>query len=139
MLLKNFKTVEELAGAIKSLDIVTSVAWKGYHDTSTIVGWSSYTTKEIWYKRIGKLTFVQFDIEGTSDSTSTSFTAPHTHNGDLGLNLPCRIANSGTYAAGFLGIGVSSSTVNFYPAITGGSWTASGTKRIVGQFWYQAA
>ena len=53
MNLTQFKTVEQLAAAIKTLDMVTSVPWTDYSATSTIVGWTSYTTKEIWYKKIG--------------------------------------------------------------------------------------
>ncbi|MHC4196086.1 MAG: hypothetical protein ACYSQZ_09160 [Planctomycetota bacterium] len=36
MNLDEFKTLEQLAAAIKSLDIVTAVSWKDYSATSTI-------------------------------------------------------------------------------------------------------
>ena len=64
--LKQVKTVEQLAALMKTLDMVTSVAWTDYSATSTIVGWSSYTTKSIFYKKIGKLVFVQFVISGVA-------------------------------------------------------------------------
>ena len=137
--LKQVKTVEQLAAAIKSLDMVTSIAWTPYHDTSTIVGWTSYTIKEIWYKKTGKRVDVQFDIEGVSDTTTATFTLPFTHQGELRLVQTIRVVDDGTAGIGYFLLPLSSSLVTCYPAITGGTWTNSGNKYVYGQFWYEIA
>lgn len=138
MNLDEFKTVEQLAAAIKTMDMVTAVPWTDYSATSTIVGWSSYTTKEIYYKKIGKLVFVRFFIRGVSDNTVTTFTLPYSLSSDeTTLQAPIRIMDTGTYAVGLFTLAASSATVNCYPAIIGGTWTNSGDKRVYGHFWYE--
>lgn len=111
--------------------------WTDYSTGSSIVGWSSYTTKDIFYKRNNGTVFVQFNIVGTSNNAATSFTLPQTQSSDVRLNLPVRIRDNGTFAVGYMDLPVSSSTSTFYATIAGGPWTASGTKRIVGEFWYE--
>ena len=135
MELSQFKTVEQLAAAIKSLDMVTSVAWTDYSGTSTIVGWTSYTVKEIWYKKIGKLVFVQFDIEGTSDDTVATFTLPFNKQTDVNEIVTIRVVDDGTAYIGFLSI--SAAIVTCYSDIAAGAWINSGNKYVYGQFWYQ--
>src|SRR5205814_10418940 len=58
-------------------DIYT-VAWMDYSATSTIVVWTSFTSKLIFYKKIGKDVFVQFELTGTSNATTSTFTLPFT-------------------------------------------------------------
>ena len=140
MELSQFKTVEPLAAAIKSLDMVTAVPWTPYHDTSTIVGWTSYTVKEIWYKKIlGKLVFVQFDIGGTSDDTVATFTLPYSQQGDVRLITPERTIDDSAIAIGFYGLAASGSIVTCHPDMAGSAWTNSGIKYVYGQFWYEVA
>ena len=123
-------------------DIYTT-AWTDYSASSTIVGWSSFSTKVIRYKKVGKLVYVGFNLYGTSDSPDTSFTLPYTaantgvHFGSL---LWSAIDNGTTItqACRFF-VTAGSSTVNCYTDMASGAWTASGTKYISGQFWYEAA
>jgi len=119
---------------------IYSTGWTDYSASSTIVGWSSFTTKKIYYKKIGKLCFVMFLLSGTSDSTSVSFTVPFTNNSDIDV----RGALGVTYDNGaFAGTGIFrmysgvSTVACFQEAATG--WTASGTKMVAGQFFYQTA
>lgn len=114
-----------------------STQWTDYSDTSTIVGWSSYTTKEIWYKKIGNLVFVQFHISGTSDAGDASFTLPYSQQGNLQMNLVIRVKNSGTIQIGLAILPISSSTLSCYANLTGAGFTSSGDKYILGQFWYE--
>jgi hypothetical protein len=140
MNLDEFKTLEELAVAIKSLDIVTAIPWTDYSATSTITGWSSYTYKLIYYKKITDLIFVQFYIRGTSDSTSTNFSLPFAQNNDLIVNVWARIKdNGGAWSTGFAEVSPAGSTCYVYPTAAGGSWTASGEKGVLGQFWYETS
>ena len=138
--LSQFKTVEQLAAAIKSLDMVTSVPWTEYSATSTIVGWTSYTIRYIRYKKIGKLVFVSFYITGTSDDVTTTFTLKYANTTNPPTFAVCRSSdNGGIYVTGGLTIPVSSNMVTVYSTIAGGAWTASGGKSIWGQFWYESA
>ena len=143
--LKQFKTVEQLAAAIKSLDMVTSVPWKDHSGTSTIFGWASYTTKVIEYKKIGKLVFVNYSIIGTSggdDGTVATFTLPFSHGHAAGNNPAFSMAkarNNGNNLAGAGWGRVMTATATFYTTEAEAGWTATGSKWIQGQFWYEIA
>ena len=137
--LKQFKTVEQLAAAIKSLDMVTSVPWTNYGGSSTINGWTSYTTNQIMYKKIGKLVFVNFFIEGVSNDTVVNFTLPYTTIGTCNVGLIIRRMDDSTTAVGLATLAGASNIVNVYTAVTGGAWTGSGNKKVYGQFFYEIA
>ena len=123
---------------IDSGDIAT-VPLTPYHDDSTIVGWSSYTNKYISYKKIGKFVFVSFYISGTSDATTTTFTLPHTSGIGFVQQFIIRAQDDGNNTIGYGSLSSGGSTVSFEPLPTDPGWTASGTKFILGQFWYEAA
>jgi len=111
-----------------------------YSASSTIVGWSSFTVKKLYYKKIGKMYFIYIDLRGTSNSTSTNFTMPDNmptpasyifggsgwcvDNGVTGAAPPCFQIYSDTNAI---------AVVRY---ITG-TWTASGQKEVHGQFWME--
>lgn len=131
------------AGLSSSADFYT-IAWTDYSATSTIVGWSSFTYKKIMYKRIGKLIFVSFYLDGTSDSTSATFTLPYNADTTALNTVEFAIRATDNGAAGLhMGFGDLSTPANkvwCYPDNSGGTaWTASGRKYVVGQFFYQAA
>ena len=125
-----------------------TTAWTDYFASSTIVGWSSLTAgrRAIMYKRIGDTVFISAHLEGTSDATTVSFTLPFTSievgasfssSGALGFTF-----NNGSAItpAGRFSLPDSSATVTAdLSPDTGGGWTASGTKIVELQFWYQAA
>lgn len=136
MELTQFKTVEQLAAAIKSLDMVTSVAWTDYFASSTITGWTSYTISELFYKKIGRLMFVVYRIHGTSDDTVATFTLPHASETNAFISFSRVEDNGGGLVAGLASI-ANSSTVNIYSDLAASAWTNSGTKRVQGQFWYE--
>ena len=118
-------------------DIYT-VQFTEYSATSTIVGWSSFSSKYIRYKKIGKLMFVQFYLTGESDDTATTFTLPYSLTTNPPIYVVCKIINGGAAATiGLLGMAISNNVVYLYPAITGGPWSASGGKEAIGQFWYE--
>ena len=141
MNLDEFTTIEQLAAALKSLDMVTAVPWTDYSGTSTIVGWTTYTNKYIHYMKDGIKVFVRFHITGTSDDAATSFTLPFTHiNDGANLNLIIRIMDDGTYANdGHIILNSNSNLVTAERAAGSPNWTASGDKRIYGEFWYISA
>lgn len=133
--------LQEILKGIKPyvLGWVFPVGWTDYSATSTIVGWTSFTAKVLNYRKVGKLVFVEFYISGTSNSINTSFSLPYTKSG-AALEVICRVRdNSGALSAGLMQLLGAASTANFYSTVAGGAWTASGTKQISGQFWYEVA
>src|SRR3990167_5861782 len=77
------------------------VPWADYGGTSTITGWSSFTNQKIFYTKVGKLVFVAFDLNGTSNATTVSFTLPYTRPADdFTIDAHIRRADNGTTATG---------------------------------------
>lgn len=109
-----------------------SDAWVDYSATSTIVGWSAFTTKILKYKLIGgNCMLVSFEFIGTSNSTSTTFTLPVTI--VLLPNTPIRTINNGAASViAICGLATSGSTVTLFPTTDGGLWTAAGDKLVGG-------
>lgn len=112
--------------------------WADYSAVSTIVGWSSFTTKLIYTKKIGKTVFVVFNLSGTSNATSISFTLPYV------LNFPSTIqvawgngANNGTTLSSGGRFYMSGSTVVALSDMASGAWTSTGVKTTIGQFFYE--
>lgn len=116
---------------------LTDGTWTDYSATSTIVGWSSYTTKLIYYKDIGKTRFMYVNIDGTSNSTSTSFTLPSVCSNTINYGGQMRTDDNGNINMGHFTLASGASTVNCYYGVAAAAWTASGTKRLLGQFTYQ--
>jgi hypothetical protein len=109
-----------------------------YASGSTITGWASFTTQVINYSVHGKIVFVEYNIVGTSNATSASFTVPavYTPATDLGRAIGRAQDNSGAYADGMVAITAASATIAFYKDLNFGAFTASGTKAISGRFFY---
>jgi hypothetical protein len=127
---------------IDSAGDVFSEDWTDYSATSTVVGWSSTTIKLIYYKRIGKLVFVAFDINGTSDSATATFTLPHTSAGPFTQLNGILVRNNGTTSTTPGRITILNGGVTCQAGLNmsnAAGFTASGEKRILGQFWYEAA
>jgi hypothetical protein len=118
--------------------------WIDFSEQSTIVGWSSFTAKQIRYKQIGSLVYVSYIIIGTSNSTSATFTLPFVVNRNVSsLNAYGYGAvvgdNSNFVVGGFGTISGNVFTQFRYTSLTNSTstFTASGTKQITGQFFYE--
>ena len=117
--------------------------WIDFSEQSTIVGWSVYTQKTIRYKVVGKMVFCYFHIAGTSNSTNTTFTLPY-QTKRIGAILDGQAGayiDNGTTQVGRIIIPDASNIFGaaIWTAInnTTVTFTASGTKRILGQFFYE--
>jgi hypothetical protein len=117
--------------------------WIDFSEQSTIVGWSSFTTKRIRYKVVGNIVYVNLTLDGTSNSTSTTFTLPYipkiTSQGIATLTVDNGVAAiTGRFLLTASDItvicGRPSSASSVTPIQT---WTSSGTKTITGQFFYE--
>jgi len=124
-------------------DIYTNAA-ADYYASSVIVGWSSLTSgrRYIFCKKVGKIVFVDFHLEGTSNSTAVSFTVPYPSKSQYGqfggvLSLTYDNTLLVSSAPGRCSIdGGGSTTVNCYKDSGVGAWTASGNKIAEASFWY---
>jgi hypothetical protein len=135
-------------GDLNVVGDIHTTAYTDYYASSTIVGWSSLTSgrRYILTKRIGKMVFVWFHLEGTSDGTRCSFTLPYTatsvaFSNQFGGPLMFTYNNSAAVAIQGVAIlppGSNLCTVNLSPTV-GDGWTASGSKIIGGQFFYEMA
>jgi hypothetical protein len=117
---------------------IFTVPWNNYYSSSTVTGWSSLSTTTLYYKRVGDLVFVNFNLVGTSDTTTVSFTLPDSAaTGSIIKKGGIRIQDNGTWQTtpGYLSF--SGSTATIYKNLNSGAFTASGTKAVQGQFWYE--
>ena len=114
---------------------VLDSGWVDISNTSTIVGWSSFTDKILKYRRIGKTLYVKYGLTGTSNSTAVSFTVPYTFATPAAGNTH-HVLNNGTSSIGFPSMNANSNVIEFlrYSSLTTvtTTWTASGTKQIYG-------
>jgi hypothetical protein len=119
--------------------------WIDFSEQSTIVGWSSFATKRIRYKIFGKMLIVSFNLNGTSNATSTSFTLP-VNIGSLQAANPSNVirgTNNGNVIISWANGTPGSNTLNFdyfsaygvNPGVNG--WTSSGTKLISGVYIFE--
>jgi hypothetical protein len=129
-----------VANGVYGGDLPNQTPWIDFSEQSTIVGWSVYTTKRIRYKVVGNIVYIMYDIQGTSNSTSTSFTLPIISKNASIIFMTYGVDNGSTQIA----LGGSSGSINNitfqrYSSFTGinASWTAGGSKQIIGQFFYE--
>jgi hypothetical protein len=111
-------------------------AWVDYSASSTIVGFSSFTTKIIRYQTAHKRLHIAFNIQGTSNSTTTTFTIPAALSASAGnIVKPIYVVdNTSVIAVGRVVVLSGQSTATFHRDIGGTAFTASGGKSIVGEF-----
>lgn len=134
--------------------------WVDFSNDSTVVGWSSFDTngKILIYKIVDNILYVIYRLDGTSNSTQTYFTVPvsikrefevrATTNAGAGndfyMLFSASCTNAGTLNAGSLYV-YKVTTLPVRPGLyclpaygtTAGhstTWTASGVKRVRGQF-----
>lgn len=129
----------KLNDVITNVNLLDPTDWVDYSATSTIVGWSSFTTKQISYRIIGKQVFVLFNFGGISNSTTASFSLPNNNNSTfVSQSLSVPITDNGVLSnvPGRIIIGLSTNNVVINKDRTGNAFTSSGTKSVAGQFFY---
>jgi len=111
---------------------VDKTSWIDISATSTIVGFSDFTTKQIWYKRIDtNLILVKANLAGTSNSGLLTFTIPFVSANNVTNNISSAyVVNNGIYT---LPIAVATcnpntSVVNVFRDGVGTPFSISGTK-----------
>jgi len=112
-----------------------TTAWIDYSATSTITGWSSYTTKLIQYEYVGKTMRVMVQLEGTGTGTTTSFTLPFNASAWGTQYFILQTQNNTTQSASVAWVAANGSTVTVSnSASTTTSWTNGVLRNVRGQF-----
>ena len=135
-LMREIAKLQEQINALRTIEI--GGVWQDW--TPTVIGWSSISLMNCQYSRIGNFVAVMYQIFGVSDAATIYLDLPFTED---------TTPNVGAFAYG-LDNGTALSTpayvvtdtvdrVRVYKTAAGASWTASGGKRIVTQFFYKAA
>jgi hypothetical protein len=113
-----------------------------YGSLSAPSGWSGSPTTFVWYRKVGKLVFISFNITGTSNAFTASITLPYATSNTIYI-LPrsaIRAKNAGVdgTSPGMAYAVQNSTTLNFYKDWAQNAWTNSGTKEVDGQLVYIA-
>jgi hypothetical protein len=147
-LLADFQVGGASKFSVSNTGDVYTTAYTDYYASSTIVGWSSLSAgrRYIMTKKIGKTVFVWFHLEGTSDGTRCSFTLPFTSTSVAFGNMfggPLSFTYNNTAAVAIQGVALlpinsNVCTCDLSPTV-GDGWTASGSKIIAGNFFYESA
>lgn len=120
--------------------------WQSYAPTN-ITGFSSSPAGGVYrYQKVGKTVrlFIRQPTDGTSNSTGFTITLPFTAATvtDAEWQAPAQIRNNGTTPStpGLLVIASAGTTVGVFTSYSGGTFTASGAKRVAsGIITYEAA
>ena len=133
--LASFKTTNFLdftsSGQAQINSKVDKTSWVDYSATSTIVGFASFTTKQIYYKRIDtNLIQVKGHLSGTSNGPLLNFTIPFTSANNIqNIGISGIINNNGVQAGpGFSVCSPNSNVVNVFRDYNGLAFAGVGTK-----------
>jgi len=115
---------------------VNKTTYIDYSAISTVVGWTSTTIKEIFYKVIDDLVMVTVSIDGTSNNTLTSITLPF-NAAKTSFSKSSFLRNNGAVSAsaGLIVINEGTNVLTFYN-INNLTWSATNQKAVYLQFNY---
>ena len=118
-------------------DFVDPWRYQNVADRVNITGFSSYTAL-LWVKRVDKMVYVDIHIAGESNGSALTFELPWRH--APGYHSRTQIAGQNGSAAWItsclLHMPAESYVVKVYTSFGWGDWATSGTKTVMGQFFY---
>lgn len=117
----------------------SSVAsWQDWSASLTVTGFSSLTIQESWYKDDGNMVTIWWEISGTSNLTTFTFSLPIAISSNwTTLFSETFVFNGSATVAGRIEIAGGATLVTVGATAAGGAWTASGTKASRGFLVYQ--
>ena len=135
-LMREISRLQNQIDALRTIEV--GGVWTEW--TPTIVGWSATTTFICQYSKIGKFVAVMYQIIGTSDTTTMYLDLPFTADTSPAIGVFAYGVDNGTAMsnAAFV-VTDTADRVRVYKNPDGTGWTASGSKRIITQFFYKAA
>lgn len=114
---------------------IATVPWTDYSAISTIDGWATFEAKEIFYKLVGRTCFCTYYLRGESNSTDVSFTLPWSgHSSYYILGFSQNMDVSTNYIGTIVNL---NGIINVYRQFESAAFTASGTKDVRGNFWFE--
>ena len=124
-----------ISGGVTATGDICTVGWQGWDGSP--VGWDAVgRTQTIYYKKVGDIVFVNFLIAGTSTGTTCQFTLPYASSHRVDSHAITVDSGTSTTTGGHVNIGVTTSTVNIFKDCADNAFTATGSKLVLGQFWY---
>ena len=116
-----------------------TTSWIDYSATSTIVGWSSFTTKDIQIIPItNNVGLCTYEISGVSNSATKSFTLDRNVLQKVLQTDVTIVNNSGNLTSGGrMLLNSGSSVCDFKINALGTSFTSSNTASVLGQFYFK--
>ena len=117
---------------------------------ATVSGWAEGATVDIWYKKIGKLVFVNYKIKGYGNSSATTFSLPVQAASTMELATKvgaCGCIYDGANSVNYLDAGIlfpgsaTTATVKVdahWVNYTGDVFGSDYPKWLCGQFWYES-
>lgn len=126
----------ESTSSIPMSDINVTIT--DYASTSTITGFSSFTTKIIQVIDMNAYDLINFDLAGTSNATTLAFTIPNSLSSSApSVSAIIHSLSGATNGSGLAQIAISSSTVNCFFNVSSATWSGSGPKRVRGTIFVQ--
>lgn len=129
----------------------TNNPWVDWSEQATYSGWTAFTTKYVYYKMLGSMMFIMYDIIGTSSGAgSPSFTLPFISTAALTTYHLLFTTDNTLNQVGIGSLPSTSNTVSFQRqpnstlTVQNGAWinfvgTAGQSRIIRGQFFYEIA
>lgn len=102
--------------------------------STTVTGWSSFTTKKIYYQLEGKVLRLFFHLEGTGTGSSSYFNlSALTASTDLPEQWnEMKAINSGTSSTGYSFIAANSGQINLYRGSVAANWSSAAIRSCIG-------
>jgi len=114
--------------------------WIDFSQQSTIVGWSSTTTRRVFYKVFGKTVTVFFNITGTSNSATTTIQLPIRASSILVTYLnSCYVtfnSTTGENGLSFINTSSDATILSIFRNYTGAALSNTGNKEVSGSVTY---
>lgn len=118
--------------------------WVDWSEQATIVGWSSLPTKRILYKINGNMIFFSIALQGTSNTTSVTFTVPFVSKITQHAAMGYTVISGASWMGGLAEIAANSNTVVFYRTTTNANiallgstqWGSGVTNGIFGNIYF---
>jgi hypothetical protein len=127
-------------GTIIGMTDLYRIGFTDYSASTTLIGWSGTPSPFILrYKLVGRFCQVWINISGTSNSATTSLTLPYAAKTLTSISQRQGIGtmDNSVWTYGIIAPASGGSTFTAYLNHGLTTWTNSGTKTIIGSFWYE--
>lgn len=114
-------------------------SWTDYSASTTVVGFASINTKQVWYYSDGATLYWIARIQGTSNAGNLTFTLPTAQKASTPpCTIACAVTNSGApvTSGGRCLTAASSAVISVFSNLSNGTFAATGTKAVFAEGFY---